>query len=376
MQLYDTAIIGGGASGLFAGSLLGKKAIILEKGEKAGRKLLLTGGGKCNFTHNLEAREMLSHYTNPRFVSNAIYAFPPESIITYFQSLGIDSYTTDEGKVFPISDSASDVLYALESKCQIKTDTNVLSISKSDGIFVLETSSGKIYSRNVILSTGGKNYEHTGSDGSGYKLASMLGHTIVKPTPALAPLRIKPDLSKAEGISEEIAIRYEKKDYCGSVVITRNGLSGPLALDISYMFDREKDVTISFAKCNFEQMRKTHGKSLLKNALDLPERLTDALLGPIAGKKVAEITKKEERFISDSIERAPFKLQAMQKGAMSTHGGVSTSEIDPKTMQSKVVDGLFFTGDLIDVDAHCGGYSLSWAFSSAFLTSECIKKCR
>ena len=374
MIIHDTAIVGGGASGLFAGSMLGKKAIILEKGETSGRKLLLTGGGKCNFTHDLEPREMLEHYTRARFVSSSIYALPPRKIKSYFQDLGIESYTNDEGKVFPITDSATDIVQALEKKCNIRTNTSVLSISKKANIFEIETNNGPVYSQNLILATGGNSYSHTGSDGSGYKLAKMLGHNIIKPTPALAPLKLMPNLAKAEGISHAITLRYNKKDYTGSVVITRNGISGPLALDISYLFDKQQDILITFAECNIQNLRKIHGKSMVKNAMSIPERLSEVLLGNLASKKIADLTKKEELQVEMLITKSPFRAIAMDKGAMSTHGGVDTTELEPKTMKSKLVENLYIVGDLVDVDANCGGYSLSWAFASAYMACMAIEK--
>lgn len=372
MFVYDTAIIGGGASGLFAGSMLGKKAIILEKGETSGRKLLLSGGGKCNFTHDSDPRQMLEHYTKPRFVAAAIHALPPKKIKEYFQHLGIESYTTDEGKVFPTSNNASDIVSALEERCNIKTNTTVMSIARNNGVFQIETNSGFIYSYNLILATGGKSYSHTGSDGSGYKLAQMLGHKIIKPSPALAPIKLEPNLSKAEGISKDITLRYNKKDYIGDIVITRNGISGPLSLDISYMFDTAKSIQISFSECNVQELRRTHSKSMVKNALSLPERLSEALLGELSNKRVADLTKKEEILIETLITKAPFTAIAIDKGAMTTHGGVDTSELDSKTMQSKLVDNLYIVGDLVDVDANCGGYSLSWAFASAYIATQSI----
>lgn len=370
---FEVAIIGGGAAGLFAGNILGKKTIILEKGDRPGRKLLLTGGGRCNYTHNASLPELLDHYNGNRsFISHALFSYPPQKIIQFFSSMGIKPEIADNGKVFPLFGDSHSIVSVLEKGVSLRTNTNVISISKDD-CFIIETDSGIITSNYVLIATGGNSYPHTGSDGNGYILAKSLGHTITRISPALAPLKLSLNLSKAEGITLPLTIKIGKKEYSGSAVITKQGISGPLAEDISFMFPENKEISIRFSEIDIPTLRKNQGKTLLKNTINLPERLSYTLLGDLSNKKVADLKKDEEIFISKQLSDCKCMAKAIQAGAMSTHGGIDTKEINSKTMESKLVEGLFFAGDIVDVDANCGGYSLTWAFSSAYLAAEAIK---
>lgn len=368
------AIVGGGASGLFAGSILGKKALILERGDKCGRKLLLTGGGRCNYTHSSTLPELLDHYNgNKRFISHALYSFTPDDIISFFSKLGIEPKEEENGKIFPLNKDSYDIVSALEKRSCIETNTYVLDIKKEDK-FIITTNKGTITSDYLILSTGGNSYPHTGSDGNGYKLASSLGHNLTPLKPALAPLALNVDMSKAEGITIPLTIKIKKKEYTGSTVITKKGISGPLAEDISYMISDDEDITIKFIDIDFKELRQKNGKPLLKNALMIPERLSIALLEDLANKRIADISKKEELYIEERLCALRCKAKALQAGAMSTHGGVDIRELDPKTMESKLIEGLYLVGDIVDVDANCGGYSLTWAFASSYIASHNILK--
>ncbi len=371
---YKIAIIGGGASGLFAGSILGKKAIVLERGDRCGRKLLLTGKGRCNYTTSTPIIDLFEHYNGEKnFMRPALYALPPEKIIERFKSFGIEPSFEERNKVFPLNGDSKSILDALYARCNIVTNCFVKSIKK-ENTFLIETTKGNITADNIILATGGNSYCQTGSDGYGYTLAKSFGHRIISPSPALAPLWLSKDLSKAEGISIDISVKIEKKEYRGDVVITKAGLSGPLAEDISYMFHTEREITISFSDIDILKIRKNNAKSNVKNALDLPDRLIKALIGDLADKKIAELKKDEENFIINQLTSLKCKARAIASGAMSTHGGISTDEINPKTMESRIVSGLYFAGDIINVDANCGGYSLTWAFATAKVASDSILK--
>lgn len=376
MNHYETAIIGGGASGLFAGSILGKKAIILERNNTIGRKLLLTGGGRCNYTHSSTLPELLEHYNaSKRFIRPALYSLTPDDIIARFRSLGINPIVEENGKVFPYSGKSHSILDALEKECgTIITNCFIKEIRKENDAFILKSDKETISAKNVIVATGGNSYSQTGSDGYGYTIARKLGHTIINPTPALASLKISPNLAKAEGISLPITIKLDKKEYSGDIVITKNGISGPLAEDISYMLSEERAIRISFTECNIKKLRETNAKSIARNAINLPDRLLTILLGELANKKLTTLTREEENFIQSTLTDFECNAKAIAKSAMSTHGGVSTVEINPKTMESKLVANLYFTGDIIDVDANCGGYSLTWAFASANLAAKAIDK--
>lgn len=369
---YPAIIIGAGAAGLFAGSILGRKAIVLEKGDRAGRKLLLTGGGKCNYTHDSELPEIFNHYTADRkFIRDALYAMPPSSIIDYFKELSIEPAIESNGKVFPATGKAEDVVSALEKRCSIEYKTEVLTIRKEER-FIVETTKGTFTSSAVLIATGGISYPHTGSDGKGYELAKSFGHSIERPVPALAPLALEYSLKEAEGITLNLTIKIGKKSLSDSAVITRRGISGPLAENISYLLPDKREITISFLDITKEEIRAENGKTLLKNTISLPARLTKALLGPIGEKKIAELKKDELNLALERITSLKTNAFAIKEGAMSTHGGVSMKEINPRTMESKLIPGLYFAGDVMDVDAECGGYSLTWAFASAYLFAKAI----
>ena len=369
---YPVAIIGGGAAGLFAGAILGKKTIILEKGKRCGRKLLLTGGGRCNYTHDSTLPELLSHYNGKKsFIRPALYSLPPEKIIKRFKDFGIEPSFDENGKVFPLHGDSFSILNALETKCRIKVACEVKAIRK-DKLFIIETNQGTITSDYLILAAGGNSYPHTGSDGSGYVLAHSLGHKIIPPTPALAPLKLSRDLSKAEGVSLTVTVKIDKKEYKGDIVITKLGISGPLAEDISYMFPTERDIIISFVDINIEKLRRENGKSVVKNMMPLPDRLIRALLGELSDKKIAELKKEEESFILNQLTAMKCTAKAIARGAMSTHGGINVDEVDSKTMESKLISNLYFAGDILDIDANCGGYSLTWAFATAEVAANAI----
>lgn len=369
---YPAIVIGAGAAGLFAGSILGRKAIVLEKGDRAGRKLLLTGGGKCNYTHDSELPEIFNHYTADRkFIRDALYAMPPSSIMDYFKELSIEPAIESNGKVFPTTGKAEDVVSALERRCSIEYETEVLSIRKEER-FIVETTKGTFTSSAVLIATGGISYPHTGSDGKGYELAKSFGHSIERPVPALAPLALEYSLKEAEGITLNLTIKIGKKSLSDSAVITRRGISGPLAENISYLLPDKREITISFLDITKEEIRAENGKTLLKNTISLPARLTKALLGPIGEKKIAELKKDELNLAIERITSLKTNAFAIREGAMSTHGGVSMREINSRTMESKLIPGLYFAGDVMDVDAECGGYSLTWAFASAYLFAKAI----
>ena len=371
---YPVLIIGAGASGLFAGSILGKKAIVIEKNSQAGKKLLLTGGGRCNYTHDSELPELLSHYSaDKKYIRDALYALPPKKIVQYFKELSIEPSIEETGKIFPRTGKAEDVVSALEKKASVIYETEVLSIEKTD-VFVVKTNKGTFTADSILVSTGGNSFAHTGSDGKGYEFAKAFGHTVNKPTPALAPIALDFKLTEAEGITATITIKIGKKEFSDSAVITRRGLSGPLAENISYLLPQKKEIVLSFAEISKESIKAENGKTLLKNVLNMPTRLSKALLGNLAEKKIAELKKDELTLIVERITNLKTNAMAIKEGAMSTHGGVSMDEVNTKTMESKLVKGLYFAGDVLDVDGECGGYSLTWAFASAFLFAQSVSK--
>lgn len=372
----SVAIIGMGASGLMAGSILGLEAFCIEKNGTEGRKLLSTGQGKCNFTHDFDAGEMTEcYYEASRFVRHAMYAFPPKSIISYFGKLGVSSVVMENGKVFPKSMRAADVRNALASRCgKIFYNHEVTGLEKKDGIFLIRSGGDTFKARHVIVSTGGVSAPSTGSDGGMLDILSSLGHTITPLHPTLCPIRFEEPFQNVEGISLEMRIRAGRKEMKTRAVITKNGISGPLAEDFAHFIDPGMEVRISLMDADAGTIKGLKQKEKLKNALPLPDRLVSSILGSLAEKRVADLTRQELATISNSLSNRITKAWPEMDGAMSNRGGVDRSEMDPATMESRIVENLFITGEAVDVDAMCGGFSLSWAFASAFLAAKEIKE--
>ena len=371
--MIDTLIIGGGAAGLYAASLI-PGAVILERGCECGRKLLLTGGGRCNYTHLGSVPDLLVHYHGSRsFIRKVLYRHVPEDIIGHLRTMGIEP-ADEDGRIFPATGDAASIRTALLGRCGKIIVGKAVSIERLDGFLRIHTDSGAIDARHAILAAGGNAFPQTGSDGSGYAIARSAGHTITQLRPALAPLILSPPLAAAEGVNAYVTLRKGRLSVSGEAVITRRGISGPAAEDFSYCLSGREDITVSFGKMDIHALRGTNGRMLLKNAAPVPPRLAAALFGEMGEKRIANLSGEEERRAAKLISAFPASAAASSAGAMSTAGGVSTDEIDPETMESRMMPGLFLAGDIVDVDADCGGYSLTWAFATAYTASRSIRK--
>lgn len=369
---HRLVVIGGGASGLFLSSLLGKKPLILERNPSAGKKLLLTGGTRCNYTHLEPNEELITHYRgDKRLVKSLIYDYSPKDIINHLKSIGIEP-KNENGKIYPSSERSIDVLNALLKGANIKYNTMVHDIEKHNGFFLVHTNSEIIECEKLVIATGGNSYPKTGSDGNGYALLRRLGHRITPICPALSPLILKDSLTSARGITLEVEIKTESMYSRGSSVITDQGISGPAAENISWALSSEKEIEISFTQ-NPNPIDKRKN-SLLKNSLGLPAELITALMKSLADKKTSALTKRETEYINKRLTSFRTMAKSTYKGAMSTHGGVSTDEIDRNTLESKIIENLFIAGDLLDIDGDTGGYSLTIAFSSAHKIMKAISK--
>jgi hypothetical protein len=392
---YDTIITGTGPAGLFCAinaSSAGKKILILEKNSSAGKKLLLSGSGQCNFTHTGSIPEFLKHYGDTaNFVKPALSAFTNIQLIEFFESHGIKTVARDDGKVFPASMKGEDILSLLLKLCrdnsvEIKYNAQVRSISHNGPEFILSAGSGIYTAEKFVIAAGGSSYPATGSSGDGFRLAASLGHSITEITPALTPLYIKDyTLGELSGISikeSRVTLARDDKKIIsarGDILFTPKGLSGPGILDLSRYARSGDSITISLTDKSMQEIEsllpealKNEGKKSIRNILkifEMPERVIDALLAyasvdPL--KKAGEISRAERSRIINLINAFPFEIK--EKGdfrtAMATAGGVSRDEIDRKTMESKIVRGLYFAGEVIDVDGDTGGYNIQWAFSS------------
>lgn len=396
-----TIVIGGGPAGLISAyfrAVRGEDVYLIEKNEKPGKKLYITGKGRCNVTNDCDVDEFLSNVvTNAKFLNGAIRRFPPEKFMEFLS--GKTKLKTERGnRVFPLSDKASDVTkclcaYAEEAGAEIKLNEKVLSINASDGKIVSVVTDKATYPcDNVIVCTGGLSYPSTGSTGDGYAFAKAFGHTIISPVAALSGVNLKGDFYKnLQGLSlKNVAISVingKKKIYSdfGEMLFTHFGVSGPTIISVSSFINRLnlRDVYISLdlkPALTEEQLDarvlrdfEKYKNKAIKNSLDdlLPKAMIPVIIkvaginGDIKNNELkAENRRKIVAAIKDFI-MYPHSLRDLNE-AIVTSGGVSVKEIDPKTMESKLVKGLFFAGEVIDADALTGGFNITIAACTAY----------
>lgn len=390
-------VVGGGASGCFAAVLLardGAEVTLLEKNEKTGKKLFITGKGRCNLTADLPPREFLEGVVRgEKFLRSAVWSFPPESTKKFFEDMGVPLVTERGSRVFPASGKSSDITRALdralrESGVRVMLHSEVKSAKKEGEEFVVTLSDGgEIRSDFLVIATGGKSYPTTGSTGDGYAFAESFGHSVVKPVPSLVQLLTKEDVSPLNGISlkniELAAVLPDGRmlSEFGEMLFTKRGLSGPVALSLSARLNRvsggeltlDLKPALSREKLDARVLRDfaERKNADLKNVTRalLPERLNLYMLkraGLSPDEKVNSVTREERGRLVDAVKGLTFSFAGVGpfEEAVVTSGGVDTSELTPKC-GSRLVPGLYFTGEVIDCDAYTGGYNLQIAFSTA-----------
>lgn len=381
MNYYPVIVVGGGASGLFFSHLV-KESLLLEKMDQCGIKLLVTGNGACNITHSEDIESFVTHYYDKRnFVSPSLYSLNPTNLRKEFLSLGVETYVRSDGNVFPISMKSSDIRDSLLTKIKnIKYNSEVISIKKENDEYIVNTKEESYRAKIVVVATGGKSLERSGSNGSGYALLSSLGHTIIKPRASLVEIKVKEDISELEGISlDDVTLKIGKSSFNGSVIFTHAGLSGPASLNISHYIDLSDSLVISLFPFTQDMLKKENGKLTiingLRNITSLPHRLFSFLF-PFGKKQIASATKEEIKTIVEKLNRWELKIKNINdfNKAMVTRGGVDTKEINNKTMESKINKNLYVLGELLDVDGECGGYNLNFAFASSYVAAQDIKK--
>lgn len=399
MKNDSLVVVGGGAAGMMAAltaARAGAEVLLLERNPKVGRKLYITGKGRCNLTNHCPPEEVLENIPHSgRFLYSALSAFPPASAEAFFEELGVPLKVERGNRVFPASDRAADIIDALFFALK-RTGVSIVQARAEEVLVrdgqVASVRAGELFPcKAVLLATGGLSYPGTGSTGDGYRMAEALGHTIVDPAPSLVPLESpEPFCARMQGLALKnvvLTVQDRKKKVVfreqGELLFTHFGLSGPLVLSASaHMrdFDREKYVCIIDLKPALapEQLdarllrelreRPNVNLSTLLGAL-APRLLVPVLLerSGIAGEvKAHDLTKQERRRLAELFKRFPVAVSGPRPiaEAIVTAGGVKVSEVDPKTMMSKKVPGLFFAGELLDVDAYTGGFNLQIAWST------------
>lgn len=398
-------VIGGGAAGMMAAITAarnGKTVILFEKNEKLGKKLFITGKGRCNITNSAEIEELFpAVVSNPKFLFSSFYSLTNDQVIDFFEELGVRTKVERGGRVFPLSDHSSDVIRALEREMErlgvkVRLRAEIKEILAADGRTTgVQLSSGeKIYGDAVIAATGGISYPSTGSTGDGYRFARNFGHKITELFPALVPMEVKEWYAKElMGLSlRNIEIRVtdgKKKLYeeFGEMLFTHYGVTGPVILSASSIVGKrlsEKELTLhidlkpalteeQLDRRVLREFESNHNRQF-KNAVDslFPAKLKPVMVelsGISEDKKVNEITKEERIRFVHLMKDFTMTLTGLRsfKEAIITKGGVDVKEIDPGTMESKFVKGLYFAGEVLDLDALTGGYNLQIAWSTGYL---------
>jgi predicted Rossmann fold flavoprotein len=404
-------VVGAGPAGLFLAARLaaesGAKVLLLERGPRPGRKLLASGSGQCNITHSGEVEDFLDRYGTRaagRFLKRALYAFSNADLEAWFLERGLAFETEEGGKVFPSSRRASDVLRLLQNECsargvELRAGCRVLSASAAaaNGGFELELEGGaRLRSPLIALAAGGMSYPATGSSGDGYRIAAALGHRIVAPRPALSPVAVRGfALSELAGIGFEdlpFALRPRNGQamrFRGDLLITHGGFSGPAILDASRFMSSGDILELDFTGRGREAFGETFlaavsasPRSLVRNALaecGLPKRLAarlcdlagldaDAACASLRREQREDILRMASSYSAEILELGGFET------AMATAGGVALDEADPATMESRLLPGLFFAGEVLDYDGDTGGYNLQAAFSTAAAAARAMAR--
>lgn len=397
-------IVGGGAAGMMAAISAknhGADVTLIERNNRVGKKILATGNGRCNYTNvNLTIENY--HGNNPKFAYSCLSQFGVEKTLEFFERLGITPTIEDDGRVFPLSLQSSSVLDVLrfeleELGIELLTDAFVTDIRKNKKFKLMLEDGRQIYGDRVIIATGGKAAPNTGSDGNGYKLAERLGHSIVDIFPGLVQLKLEGDIFKqVSGVKFPgvaglyLEDRLIKQDR-GDILFTNYGISGPpilqlsrtalkylkdgkdIELKVSIIHDRTEGELYDYLVFRFGFMAK---KTIERGLIGLiNKRLILPILKEVKidkNKKIAHLSKDEVGRLAKILTDWRFKITGSKsfKDAQVTAGGVNTDEINSSTMESKLVKGLFFAGEIVDIDGDCGGFNLQWAWSSGYIAGE------
>lgn len=407
LKTYNTIIVGGGASGILAGIYLNdKNSIILEKNNILGKKILITGGGRCNITNYSPINDYIKNYYNSgNYYRTAFNTFFNKDIIELLEKNGCETKVESDNRVFPVSNNSKTVQKTLikilnESSTAYHLKSNVTSIKKNNDKFIVKYNDETIESKYLILAAGGNSYPETGSDGDGMKFATILGHKKTKNMGGLSPVKIKETwINQLQGISLNVSLEFKanKKSIIkdsGSIMFTQNGLSGFVimnnSMEVEKHLRKNQKVTLNLdfvPNYTYESLDKTlqedfrkYPKQGLKRYLHkyLPKHVVIILLKHlqiIPEKKLNQITKKERILIRDSLKRTTLTVaDVLENESMVTNNGVKRKEINPETFESKIVPNLYIIGELIEGCGICGGYNLQKAFSTGVLAANSIKE--
>lgn len=401
------AVIGGGAAGMMAAihaAYMGAEVTLYEKNDRLGKKLRITGKGRCNVTNDSSTEEFLQNVpTNPRFLYAALNRFSTADTMDFFEGCGVPLKVERGKRVFPVSDKASDIIKALADRmkdCGVKVVTDkITDIEICNGEVYGVRAADKLYTADsVIICTGGRSYSVTGSDGDGYKFAKRAGHTVTKLKPSLVPIVCEGDICpRMQGLSlKNVSLRVVRRDSgkCvyedfGEMMFTHFGITGPMVLsasahlpDISEgKYEAHIDLKPALDEAALDarirsDFAKYNNKDFINSLGDLlPLKMIEPVVelsGIDPRKKVNSVTREERHALLGTIKCIKLSLSRFRpiEEAIITKGGVAVNEINPKTMESKLVRGLYFAGEVLDLDAYTGGFNLQIAFSTAVVAGE------
>lgn len=387
MTHYQTIVIGGGPAGMMAtiaSASYGQSTLLIEKNKKLGKKLAGTGGGRCNVTNNGTLDDLMAGIPgNGRFLYSVFSQFDNQDIIQFFTDNGVKLKVEDHGRVFPTSDQSRTIIQALENKilelgASMATNCEVVSVTKPEDVFIIKSAEKTWTADKLVVTTGGKSYPSTGSTGYGYEIARHFKHTITDLEAAESPLLTDFPHKALQGISlTDVTLSYGKHMITHDLLFTHFGLSGPAALRMSSFVKGGEILSLDLLPTTSSQdlidFLEEHREKSIKNTLKplLPERLADFLAQgfPEKAKQLAPAQKDE---LIRKIKEMPIPVTGKMSLAKSfvTKGGVSLKEINPKTLESKLVPGLHFAGEVLDINAHTGGFNITSALCTGWVAGS------
>ena len=387
MTHYQTIVIGGGPAGMMAtiaSASYGQSTLLIEKNKKLGKKLAGTGGGRCNVTNNGTLDDLMAGIPgNGRFLFSVFSQFDNQDIIQFFTDNGVQLKVEDHGRVFPTSDQSRTIIQALENKilelgASMATNCEVVSVTKPEDVFIIKSAEKTWTADKLVVTTGGKSYPSTGSTGYGYEIARHFKHTITDLEAAESPLLTDFPHKALQGISlTDVTLSYAKHMITHDLLFTHFGLSGPAALRMSSFVKGGEILSLDLLPTTSSQELKDfleeHREKSIKNTLKslLPERLADFLAQGFP-EKVKQLAPAQKDELIRKIKEMPIPVTGKMSLAKSfvTKGGVSLKEINPKTLESKLVSGLHFAGEVLDINAHTGGFNITSALCTGWVAGS------